>query len=136
MVERTAECSMGREDKLQVTTLLVLHTMLHCDSAVPCCAVLCCAVLCCAVPCCAVLCPSKRGVRVSLGSGGAGGSVGGSDSQEDYGMDPADFAGAAAHGASAAKRNAFLDGEGGLGLFVCRPGGGGLRGSRSLLHDP
>lgn len=48
-------------------------------------------------------------MRLSLGSGG-GGSVGGSDSIDDLGMDPADFAGAAAQGASAAKRTAFLEG--------------------------
>lgn len=85
-----------------MTTWFVLYPKLHYDSVVLC--WLCRAVLWFAVS-------SKRGIRVSLGSGGAGGSVGGSDSQEDYGMDPADFAGAAAHGASAAKRNAFLDGE-------------------------
>jgi hypothetical protein len=58
-------------------------------------------------------CRSKRGVRLSLGSGG-GGSIGGSDSIDDLGRDPADFPGAAAQGASAAKRTAFLEGIGTL----------------------
>ena len=55
------------------------------------------------------VCRPKRGTRLSLGSGG-GGSVGGSDSIDDLGMDPADFPGAAAQGASTAKRIAFLEG--------------------------
>jgi hypothetical protein len=57
-----------------------------------------------------LVCRPKRGTRISLGSGG-GGSVGGSDSIDDLGMDPADFPGAAAQGASTAKRTAFLEGR-------------------------
>jgi hypothetical protein len=58
---------------------------------------------------CAVCLRSKRGgTRMSFGSGGTG-SVGGSDSISEIGMDPTDFPGAA-QGASATKRAAFLEG--------------------------
>lgn len=67
--------------------------------------------------CCAALhSPKRGGGRLSLGGLGAAAaagssSVGGSDSVDDLGlMDPADFPGAAAQGASAAKRAAFLQG--------------------------
>lgn len=59
--------------------------------------------------CCVLCLRSKRGgTRMSFGSGT--GSVGGSDSISEIGMDPTDFPGAA-QGASATKRAAFLEGE-------------------------